>query len=79
MSLREWEELTKKPLPNGEFISAVQLLAYTKGYILALQDVLKDIKELDSRTPGMEAASQELIDKIHQSLGEATRTLEHLL
>lgn len=79
---RNWRELLAKPMPESP--TAAQMLAYVKGYILALEDVLKDIKELDiyrasDQTPGMEVASEALINKIHQSLGEARQTLEHLL
>lgn len=78
---RNWKEVLTKPMPEAP--TAVQLLAYVKGYILALEDLLGDIRELDQQwasdqTPGMEVASDALIDKIHQSLGEAHHTLERL-
>lgn len=58
------------------------LISYTEGYILACEDVIKDIDTL-SKLPEIEyglygLALRELKRAVERSLAEATRTLEVL-
>lgn len=53
-------------------------IVYVRGYILALEDVLNDNKNIALSQPGY-TESWQLIMKVRQSLEEANRTLQILL
>lgn len=75
-------EMIRKSLERGDnpslpLMTAVQHLAYVKGYILACEDILKDYAELDPDSPA-ESLVDVLAQKVQESLDSARRTLEKL-
>lgn len=75
-------EMIRKSLERGDnpslpLMTAVQHLAYVKGYILACEDILKDYEEMKMEM-ALDGLDQLLIRKVQESLDSARRTLEKL-
>jgi hypothetical protein len=86
MTHTRWEGLR---LPHHPLASQVQM-AYVRGYILALEDMLDDLDREDEYQPtgggtsqvdyiaGHELAVARLKVKVHETLRSANRTIETL-
>lgn len=76
---RNWAEILAKPMPESP--TAAQMLSYVKGYIMALEDILRDIEQwyMDGNRDsewyeGLDAVRF----SVQESLREARQTLERL-
>lgn len=67
--------------PEVELVTAQMQYAYVKGYILAMQDVLKDIEEWESgdeEEMEYHRALDNVRSSVNESLSEAKEMLERL-
>lgn len=79
MTHSRWEGLRPLPDPHGYEVQ----LAYVDGYILALEDMLRDLKRMEQSWPATDRANYRIAvgnvrRKVNETLESARGTLKEL-
>jgi hypothetical protein len=77
--LRPMDALDWKEIQEAKPQAVRETLAWVQGYILALEDVIKDLEvQRDGylNDPDTQRALEMILEKVQESLGSAQRTLE---